>query len=166
MRRRYLFARSFRSSGSRPSELFSKRLSAMTATPPESEMWRPSSKTLLRRCCPGAIARTKDQRCGPANTNLHTIRARNAIIDRIAGAIEIPQWRKWAIASIRFGPIPTKSHTGSRVVSAAASARLAPCDRMNHQDFVLLARDFLDAFTGRHVKWLRAGLGFIVRQSL
>jgi len=30
---------------------------------------------------------------------------------------------------------------------------------MNHQDFVLIARDFLDAFTGRHIKRLRAGLG-------
>ncbi len=46
-------------------------------------------------------------------------------------------------------------------VSVAASGRLAACDGMNHQDFVLLARDFLEAFTGRHVKWLRAGLGFI-----
>jgi hypothetical protein len=33
---------------------------------------------------------------------------------------------------------------------------------MNHQDFVLLARNFPEAFTGRHVKWLRAGLGFIL----
>src|SRR5260370_34023091 len=50
----------------------------------------------------------------------------------------------------------------ARVDSVAASARLAACDGMNHQDFVLLARDFPEAFTGRHVKWLRAGLGFIL----
>src|SRR5882762_9348107 len=133
----------------------------MTATPPGSKMWRTSSRMLSRRCCRGAIARTKGQRCGPANTNLHTTRARNAITDRIAGAIDIPPWRKWTTISIRFGPKPTKSHTASRVVSGAASARLAACDGMNHQNFVLLARDFLDAFAGRHVKWLRAGLGFI-----
>ncbi len=46
-------------------------------------------------------------------------------------------------------------------MSVAASARLAARDGMNHQDFVLLARDLLEAFTGRHVKRLRAGLGFI-----
>jgi hypothetical protein len=34
-------------------------------------------------------------------------------------------------------------------------------DGMNHQDFALLARDFPDAFTGRHVKWLRTSLSFI-----
>src|SRR5258708_1406902 len=147
--------------GSGLSELFSKRLPPMTATPPGSEMWKISSKMVSRRCCRGTIARTKGQRCGPANTNLHTTRARNAITDRIAGAIEIPPWRKWTSISIRFGPIPTKSHTASRVLSAAAIARLAACDGMNHQNFVLLARDFLDAFAGRHVKWLRAGLGFI-----
>jgi len=32
---------------------------------------------------------------------------------------------------------------------------------MNHQDLVLLARDFADAFTGRKVKRLRAGLDFV-----
>jgi len=47
-------------------------------------------------------------------------------------------------------------------MSVAASARLAACDGMNHQNFVLLARDFLDAFAGCHVKRLRAGLGFIL----
>src|SRR5229473_363203 len=166
MRRRYLFARSFGVMGYTPSEPFSKRLPAITATPPGSKMWRPCSKTLVCRCCCGAIALTKGLRCRPANTNLHTIRARNAIIDRIAGAIEIPPWRKWTAARVRFGPILTKSHTASRVVSAAASGRLAACDGMNHQNFVLLARDFLEAFTGRHVKWLRAGLRFIFGNHL
>jgi hypothetical protein len=33
---------------------------------------------------------------------------------------------------------------------------------MNHQDFVLVARDFLDAFTGGHIKRLRTGSGFIL----
>jgi len=62
--------------------------------------------------------------------------------------------------------MPANPYAGSRVVSAAAKVRLAACDGMNPQDFVLLAHDFFEAFTGRHVKWLRAGLGFIVRQSL
>ncbi len=52
--------------------------------------------------------------------------------------------------------MPTRSLTlPAGVVSVAASARLAACDGMNHQDFVLLARDFLEAFTGRHVKCRR-----------
>jgi len=37
---------------------------------------------------------------------------------------------------------------------------------MNHQDFVLVARDFLDAFTGCHVKRLRTGLPFIFAITL
>jgi hypothetical protein len=32
---------------------------------------------------------------------------------------------------------------------------------MNHQDFVLPARTFPDAFTGRYIKRLRTSLGFI-----
>src|SRR5712664_842425 len=162
MRRRYVFARSFRSRGSRPSELFSNRLPAITATPPGSEMWRASSKTLLCRCCCGGIALPKSLRCRPANTNFHTIKARNAIIDRFAGDIQVPPGLKLTTASVRFSPMPAKSYTASGVVSVAASARSAACDGMNHQDLVLLARDFLEAFTGRHVKWLRAGLGFIL----
>jgi hypothetical protein len=47
------------------------------------------------------------------------------------------------------------------VLPAAASARLAARDGMNHQDFVLVTRDFLEAFAGRHIKRLRTGLGFI-----
>jgi hypothetical protein len=45
--------------------------------------------------------------------------------------------------------------------SLGNTARLAARDGMNHQDFVLPARDFLDAFTGRHVEWLGTGLRFI-----
>jgi len=37
---------------------------------------------------------------------------------------------------------------------------------MNHQDFVLLARDFLDAFAACHVKRLCSGLGFILAITL
>src|SRR5713101_7966533 len=161
MRRRYLFARTFRSRGSRSSELFSKRLPAITATPPGSEMWRASSKTLWCRCCCGAISRTQGLHRRPANTNLHTIRASKAIIDRFAGDIQAQPGLKSTTASVRFSPMPTKSYTASGVVPVAASARLAACDGMNHQDLVLLARDFLEAFTGRYIKWLRAGLGFI-----
>src|SRR5882724_118500 len=45
--------------------------------------------------------------------------------------------------------------------SLAINGPLTARDGMYHQDFILLARDFLDAFTGSHVKWLRTGLGFI-----
>ena len=54
----------------------------------------------------------------------------------------------------------------SRFVAAAAKVRLAACDGMNPQAFVLPAHDFFEAFTGRHVKRLRAGLGFVLRQLL
>src|SRR5262245_55482113 len=50
-------------------------------------MWRPTAKRLLCRCS-GAVALTKGLRCRPANTNLHATKARNAIIDRIAGLIQ------------------------------------------------------------------------------
>src|SRR5205807_606960 len=33
--------------------------------------------------------------------------------------------------------------------------RLAACDGVNHQDFILSACDFLDAFSGRNVERLR-----------
>src|SRR6266850_2511820 len=162
MPRRWVFASSFWSRESRPSELFSNRLPAITATPPGSEMWRASSKTLLCRCSCGAIALSQGLHRRPPNANLHTTRPRNAITDRFAGDIQVPPGLKLTTASVRFSPMPTKSYTASGVVSAAASARLAACDGMNHQDFVLLARDLLEAFTGRHVKWLSAGLGFIL----
>jgi hypothetical protein len=42
---------------------------------------------------------------------------------------------------------------------AVSVVQLAARDGMNHQDFALLARDFPDAFTSGHIKWLRAGLG-------
>src|SRR5713226_972396 len=162
MRRRYPFARSFRSRGSAPSELLSKWSPAITTVVAHSKMLKPCLKKLL--CCGrgAAFSLTKGPRCRPANTNLHTIRARNAITARFGGDIQVPPSFKWTTASVRFSPRPTKSYAAARVVSVAASARLAACDGMNHQDFVLLARDFLEAFTGRHVKWLRAGLGFIL----
>src|SRR5712692_9760790 len=117
-------------------------------------MWRSCSKALCC-CCRVAISLTHGLRCGVANTNLHTIRARNAIMDRFTGAIQVPPESDSAQCQ-RSLTLP------AGVVSVAANARLATCDGMNHQDFVLLARDFLEAFTGRHVKWLRAGLGFIL----
>jgi hypothetical protein len=62
--------------------------------------------------------------------------------------------------------MPANPYVVSRAVSAAAKVRLAACAGMNPQDFVLLAHDLFEAFTGRHVKWLRYGLGFMLRQSL
>src|SRR6266849_1388677 len=148
--------------GCAPFEPFSKRLSGITATPTRSRMWRPCSKKLLS-CRRGApISLTIGLRCWPLNTNLHTMRARKAITDRIASAIQIQPGRKWTTASVAFSPMPAKRLTPpAGLVSAAASGRLAARDGMNHQDFVLLARDFREAFAGRHVKWLSAGLGFI-----
>src|ERR1700731_3018239 len=65
----------------------------------------------------------------------------------------------------RVSSMPTKSYVLA-VASAATNGKLATRDGMNHQDFVLLARNFLDAFTGCHVKWLRAGLGLIFGNHL
>src|SRR5882672_5571204 len=62
----------------------------------------------------------------------------------------------------RFSSVLTKSSlAGPGWCRAATNAPLTASDGMYHQDFILLARDFLDAFTGSHVKWLRTGLGFI-----
>src|SRR5260370_42334223 len=123
-------------------------------------MWRPPSKRWLCRGCCGANALAKGPRCGPANTNLHTIRTRNTITDAIAGAIQIPppggSSLPPASQSQRSLALP------AAVVSVAASARSATCDGMNHQDFVLLARGFLGAFTGCHGKRPRPRLGFIL----
>src|SRR6266704_6499190 len=160
MRRRYVFARSFRSRRFRSSALLSGGPSAITATPPSSEMWRPSSKRVLCRC--RAIALTKGLRCEPANTNLHTTRARNAITDRIAGAIKFRR-RGYGLPLASDSALCQRSLTlPAGIVSPAAAALLTACDGVNHQDFILLARDSLEAFTGRHIKWLRAGLGFIL----
>src|SRR6266702_8188007 len=162
MRRRYLFARSFGSRRCRSSELFSRGPSAITATPPSSEMWRPSSKRLLCCCCCGAIALAKSLRCGPANTNLHTTRAGNAITDRIAGAIKFRRRGNGLPLAFDSAHCQRSLTLPAGIVSPAASAWSAACDGVNHQNFVLLARDFLEAFTGRHVKRLCAGLGFIL----
>src|SRR6266446_5600287 len=109
-------------------------------------MWRTSPKTLLCRCCCGAIDLTKSLRWRPANTNFHTIKARNAMIDRFAGDIQQQPGLKLTTASVRFSPMPAKYYPASGAVSAAASPRLAACYGVNHQDFVLLARDSLEAF--------------------
>src|SRR5439155_2982620 len=146
----------------RPSELFAKRWSVITTTPRGSEMWRPFSKRSFCRCCCGASTLAKSPRCRLANTNLHTIRTRNAITDRIAGAIEFRR-RGNGLPLASDSALCQRSLTlPAGIVSPAASARSAACDGMNHQDFVLLARNFLKAFTSRHVKRLCASLGFIL----
>src|SRR5882724_2748296 len=160
MRRRYLFARSFRSRRFRSSALLSGGPSATTATPPSSEMWRPSSKRVLCRC--RAIALTKGLQCESANTNLHTTRARNAITNRIAGAMKFRRSENGLPLAADSALCQRSLTLPAGIVSLAAAALLTACDGMNHQDFVLLARDSLEAFTGRHVKWLQAGLGFIL----
>ena len=104
----------FRSMGSTPSELSSKRLPALTATPARSKMWRPCSKALLCCCCGAAISLTNGLRRRPANANLHAIRARTAVTTRFAGAIQIPPWQKWTAASVAFTPMLTKSYAASR----------------------------------------------------
>src|SRR5260370_34064083 len=162
MRPKYPFAGSFRSRRSRSSALFSGGSSAITDRPPSSEMWRTSAERLLCRCCRRAIALTKGLRCGPANTNLHTTRAKNAITDRIADAIKFRRCGNGLPLAADSALCQRCLTLPAWIVSAAASARSAACDGMNHQDFVLLARNFLEAFTACHVKWLRAGLGFIL----
>src|SRR6266852_348161 len=162
MRPKYLFAGSFRSRRPRSSALFSRGQTAMIATLPSSEMWRSAAKRLLCRRCHRAIALTKGLRCRPANTNLHTIRTRNAITDRIADAIKFRR-RGDGLPLASDSALCQRSLTlPAGIVSPAAAAPLTACDGMNHQDFILLARNLLYAFTGRHVKWLRAGLGFVL----
>src|SRR5260370_28375510 len=125
-------------------------------------MWRPSSKRSFCRCCCGASTLAKSPRCRPANTNLHTIRTRNAITDGIAGAIKFRR-RGNGLPLASDSALCKRSLTlPAGIVSPAAAALLTACDGMNHQDFILRARNFLYAFTGRHVKWLRAGLGFVL----
>src|SRR6266516_37529 len=125
-------------------------------------MWRHSSKRRLGRCRCVAIALARGPQCEPANTNLHTIKTKNAIIDTIAGVITFRR-RGYGLPLASDSALCQRSLTlPAGIVSPAAAALLTACDGMNHQDFILLARDFLEAFTGRHVKWLRAGLGFIL----
>src|ERR1700693_2298462 len=94
-----------------------------------------------------------------STTNLHTIRTRKTATDRIASAIQTTALAE-PDATVVLNPTLKMSSATSRG-GQRRSVRLAACDGVNHQDFVLLARDFLDAFTGRHVKRLRAGLGFV-----
>src|SRR5207245_1054908 len=102
------------------------------------------------RCCCGASTLAKNPRC-PANTNLHTIRMRNPITDRIAGAIKFRR-RGDGLPQASDSALCQRSLTlPAGFVSPAASARSAACDGMNHQDFILLARYLLEAFTGRLV---------------
>src|SRR5258707_3834020 len=142
-----------------PCEPFSKRLSGISATPTRSRMWRPCSKKLSSCCRDTPIPLTTGLRCWPLNTNLHTTRARKAITDRLASAIQIQPGRKLTTASVAFSPNASERLTPpAGVLSAAASGRLAARDGLNHQNFVLLTGDFLDAFAGCHVERLRAGL--------
>src|SRR5258708_1957567 len=143
MRRRYVFAQSFGVMGFAPFEPFSGRLSGITATPTRSKMWRPCSKTFVCCCGGAAISLANGLRRGPANTNLHAKRARKAITDRIAGVIQT------AAAKMDYRQRRFQSNASERptpptgVQRAAASGGLAARDGMNHQDFVLVARDFL-----------------------
>jgi hypothetical protein len=76
-------------------------------------MQRLCPKRLLFRRCGAAIALAKGLRRRPAKTNLHTIRARTAIMDRFAGAIQIPPWRKWTVAVVAFNPMQSKPYAAS-----------------------------------------------------
>src|SRR5215469_3062069 len=70
------------------------------------------------------------------------------------------------IATLTFSLRLATSCSAIQVRAGSSRGRLASRDRMYRQNFVLLARDFLDALTGCHVKWLRAGLGFIFGNHL
>src|SRR5215469_9723346 len=102
-------------------------------------------------------------RRSPVNTSLQTINATNAMSETLAGTIQIPLLRKIDRGSVAFSATLTKWCADSRTIPAATSAVSAARDGMNHQDFVLLTGDFLNAFTRGHVKRLRAGLGLIFR---
>src|ERR1700756_4797013 len=100
------------------------------------------------------------------HTAAHGIAVTSEVTDRVTNAIRIlPSWKRTTVR-LAFSPMPANPYAVSRAVSAAAKVRLAACDGMNPQDLVLLAHDLFEAFTGRHVKWLRYGLGFMLRQSL
>src|SRR5206468_8725068 len=104
----------------------------------------------------------KSPRCRLANTNLHTIKTKNAITDRIADAIKFRR-RGYGLPLASDSALCQRSLTlPAGIVSPAAAALLTACDGMNHQDFILLARDSLEAFTGRHIKRLCTCLGFIL----
>src|SRR6266404_2036239 len=67
--------------------------------------------------------------------------------------------------NVRFSPMPMQSSIARRV-AVDSGWRLAARDGINHQDLVMLTRNLFDAFTGRHVKWLRASLRFIFRNYI
>ncbi len=121
---------------------------------------RTNLKKVLCCGCGAAIPLANGLRRRPVNTSLHAISAKNAIRESVVNAIQIPRIGNGVS---RSAPMLTKFMLPAGVVAAAASGRLAARDGMNHQDFVLLARDFLDAFTACHVKRLRTqNLGFHV----
>src|ERR1700730_16046509 len=139
-------------------------LSATTSQPARLKMYRPCSKMLL--CCgSGAAVSLTNGLCRLVNTSLHTIMVRNTITYKIAGAIQIPP-SKNGLPPVSRQPRQRNPSVPVGVVSAAASVPLAASNGVYHQDFILVARDFIDAFTGCHVKWLRAGLGFIFGNHL
>src|SRR5262249_8642186 len=65
---------------------------------------------------------------------------------------------KWNVEASLFSATPMKSCVTAGPYRATKSAS---GDGMNHQDFLLLAGDSLDALTGCHVKRLRTGLSFV-----
>src|SRR6266478_1974675 len=132
--------------GSAPSTRFSSS-PATSAEPAGTKMWRPCSKRPFCRGRCTSISATSHLHPMSVKTNIHRVCVRNGIRDGTPGSIQIPRnrnrLRQWRVRCL-----------GSLV-------RLAARDGMNHQDFALFARNFLDAFTCRHVEWLRTGLGFI-----
>jgi len=69
-------------------------------------------------------------------------------------------------ASVRFSPIPMKSHNaaGDRVRQRLTRGQ-PPAMGMNHQDFIL-PRVTFSRRSRLPCKWLRAGFGFILGKSL
>src|SRR6266403_6396771 len=132
--------------GSAPSTRFSSS-PATSAEPAGTKMWRPCSKRPFCRGRGTSISPTSHLHPMSVKTNLHRVCVRNGIRDGTPGSIQIPRNRN------RLRQVAGSVFRQPRTLAAR--------DGMNHQDFALFARNFLNAFTCRHVEWLRAGLGFI-----
>src|SRR4030095_13788276 len=153
MRSKYLSARSFLLPVPKPFQPFCTKLLATAPVSDRHKNVRLGSMMLLA-CSLAPIARAKDLGLRPENPSLQDRRARKKIRDTWAMSIQPPLKEHATAANADFYPSIGPSQNCLR-------QWLAACDGMNHQNFVLFAAHFLDAFAGGHVEWLGARLGFI-----
>src|SRR5579859_2041792 len=122
----------------------------------------------MRPC--GVPGCTKSLRREPARVSLHLSRAMTPTsratirTETIAEAMAIIPAR-CRLRQPRHACQSTRSRAGDDHIPAVYSPSLAARDGMNHQHFVLRARDFLDAFSGSDVEGLRSGLCFVLRDD-